>query len=77
MNTNFFDLENLDSCKTINKVNNPFESTNDENIYNTNNVQYLPPIYYNYESKDNKIIININLSKLKEINLPISINICI
>ena len=70
-----FDLEKLDSCKTINKVDNPFEGINTENVYNENNIQYLPPVYYNYDYKDNKIFININLSRLKDINLPISINI--
>lgn len=70
-----FDLEKLDSCKTISKVDNPFEGINTENIYNENNIQYLPPVYYNYDYKDNKIFININLSRLKDINLPISINI--
>lgn len=77
MEANFFDLEKLDSCKTINKVDNPFEGINTKNVYNENDVQYLPPIYYNYDSKDNKIFININLSNLKNINLPININICI
>ena len=70
-----FDLEKLDSCKTINKVDNPFEGINTENVYNTDNIQYLPPVYCNYDYKDNKIFININLSRLKDINLPISINI--
>lgn len=68
-------LENLDSCKTITKVENPFGDNNGENIYNINNTNFLPPIYYDYESKDNKIFININLSRLKNINIPISINI--
>lgn len=68
-------LEDLDLCKTIQKVNNPFEGINGENIYNINNTNFLPPIYYDYESTDNKIYININLSKLKESNMPIHINI--
>ena len=68
-------LEDLDSCKTIQKVNNPFEGINGENIYNINNTNFLPPIYYDYESIDNKIYININLSKLKDSNMPIHINI--
>ena len=75
MDSKLFNLDDLDSCKTIKKVNNPFEGFNNENVYNTNNVHFLPPIYYDYEPKNNKIYININLSKLKEIKLPININI--